>query len=76
MDILLEGVGMIIFLILLLGLIAYAVRHRGRLIKWCENLNASQNAEEKQTLVKRLTREREDIDAELVALQAETPEEK
>ena len=77
MDILLEGVGMIIFLALLLGLITYAIRHRGRLIKWMENLNATPNAEEKQTLIKKLTREREDIEAELAGLEEETqPEER
>jgi hypothetical protein len=74
MDILLEGVGMIIFLALLFGLLMYTVRHRGRLIKWMENLNATPNAEEKQTLIKKLTREREDIDAELATLTA-NPEE-
>ena len=76
MDILLEGVGMRVFLALLLGLGAYALRHRGRLVKWIENLNASPNAVEKQERIKRLTRDREDIDAELANLQAETQEEK
>lgn len=74
MEILLEGVGMIIFLALLLGIGAYGLRHRGRVIKWIENIDASPNAEEKQTRITKLTREREDIDAELAILQAETRE--
>ncbi len=74
MEMLLEGVGMIIFLALLFGLITYAVRHRGRLIKWMENLNAAPNATEKQALVKKLQRESEDINAELAELQTKTEE--
>ena len=74
MDILLEGVGMIVFLAMLLGMGAYGLRHRGRLVKWIENINVSPNAEEKEDRIKKLTREREDIDAELATLQAETGE--
>ena len=74
MDILLEGVGMIVFLALLLGMGAYGLRHRGRLVKWVENIDAKPNAEEKQVRITKLTREREDIDAELATLQAETGE--
>ena len=71
MDILLEGVGMLIFLVIFAGLFAYCIRHRGRLAKWLENLNAAPNAEEKRERIKRLTREREDIDVELANLEKE-----
>ena len=49
--------------------VGYAIRHRGNLGKWLENINHEENKGEKTTQILRLRREKEDIDRNLAELE-------
>lgn len=69
MDALLQGFGMLIWMAVFFGILAYGLRNRGRVLKWLRNDNAD-NAEfdEKENKKVELQREKEDIERELAKL--------
>lgn len=71
MDSLIEGFGMLIWLVVLGAMIAYGVRHRTEIIRWmrCTDKNMDEVQQEREDRKVKLQREREDIDAEIARIE-------
>ena len=64
-----NALGSMIVMCLLLFVMFYGIRHRGRLVKWLENSDHDGNAREKESRIISLRRKHEDITRELKCLE-------
>ena len=66
-----EALGVFILMAAILFLIGYAVRHRGSIAKWLNNIDHGGNAEEKEDEIIRLRRRKEDAERRIEKLEQE-----
>jgi len=66
-----NAVGVFILMAGIIFLIGYALRHRGSIAKWLNNLDHKGNEEEREDEIVQLRRRKEDIDRRLKTLEKE-----